>query len=145
MNRKAFIYSLKVWLTGAFLMLVYTWVMDSIYHPTYHNYFLYNVCIRSAGVVLLTLAFAIPFYICVLLVIRLDWDVSLLKLLLSAISFILGWLPVMAFVILTDNLDRISPGREKQVLVYLFLNFVCIWFYNLKGNTLNHSKTPVEY
>jgi len=132
MNKAALIYSLKVWLTGILLALTTTWVFDAFIPYPYKNYFYEDVFERSVEAITFSLAFAIPFFVCVWFIIKLNWHVSLLKLLLSWISFFLGWLPVMVMVIASDNLDPLSLSNKEEVFFYLFLNCACIWVYRLK-------------
>ncbi len=132
MNKAALIYSLKVWLTGTLLALISSWIADAIIPYPHQNYFYEDVLERSIEVITFSLAFAIPFFVCVWFIIRLNWHVSLLKLLLSWISLFLGWLPIMVMVIVSDDLDPLSPDYIKKVFLYLLLNCACIWSYRLK-------------
>ena len=128
--KQALIYSLKVWLTGD--LLAFTVPCAYIVIRGIHLDMPLIVLIEfSLSMILLSLAFAVPFCVCVMLVVKLTWHNSLKKLLLSFISFPLGWLPIMIFVIGADNLDRLSTDRLRDVFVYIFCNFIAIWVYKL--------------
>jgi hypothetical protein len=128
--KQALIYSLKVWLTGVSLGLIAGWLYFVMIGDKVDS--LSDGILMSLGVILYTLAFGVPFFLCVWLVLTFNWHYSLKKLLLSGISFLLGWLPIMVLVIASDDLDPLTSYYRIKISIYLFFNCMAIWVYKLE-------------
>lgn len=55
---------------------------------------------------------------------------SSIKVMLTFLTLVLGWLPVMALTMIVD--EPVSSGFKLEAVVYIFLNCLCIYFYRLE-------------
>ena len=133
--KQAAIYSLKVWFTGLALSLIGVWEYELII--LHHNLksIYYEITYVPAGTFVLSIAYAAPFFICVLFLCKTKWKILVIKLILSVLTSLLGWLPIMVLTIATDDLQPMILFKKLAVLTYIFLNCVCIWFYDIKQPT----------
>ncbi|HEY4193945.1 MAG TPA: hypothetical protein VGM63_00300, partial [Mucilaginibacter sp.] len=99
---------------------------------------------RIAEILLFTLAYAIPFFLCTAVLLIFNQKIISAKIILAFITLILGCLPVIALTTLID--EPISRGYILGTLVYILLNCVCLFFYKLKplssGSKIKGSKFP---
>jgi hypothetical protein len=128
--KQALIYSLKVWITGVVMTLMITWTMD-IVAPYAFSEYLYNGFFgRIAEILLFSLAYVVPFCLCVMVLFTFGLNTSSIKVMLTFLTLVLGWLPVMALTMIVDQ--PVLSGFKLEAVVYIFLNCLCIYFYRLK-------------
>src|ERR1700743_2172722 len=106
--KHALIYSLKVWLTGVILALVITWIADVIAPYSFSEYLYSGFLGRIAEILLFTLAYAIPFFLCTRILLIFNQKIISTKLILIFATLILGCLPVVALTTLMD--EPVSKG-----------------------------------
>lgn len=135
--KHALIYSLKVWLTGVILALVITWIADVIAPYSFSEYLYSGFLGRIAEILLFTLAYAIPFFLCTRILLIFNQKIISTKLILIFATLILGCLPVIALTTLMD--EPVSKGYMLGTLVYILLNCLSLYFYKLK-RVNSHSK-----
>src|SRR5665213_1170890 len=117
--KQALKYSLRVWLTAVIAVLAITWITD-IVAPYAISDYLYNGFFgRITEILLFTLAFAIPFFLCVRFLFVFQQKTSSVKAILSFATLALGWLPVVALTILID--EPVSIGYKLGTIVYICL------------------------
>ena len=133
--KHALIYSLKVWLTGVILALVITWIADVIAPYSFSEYLYSGFFGRIAEILLFTLAYAIPFFLCTRILLIFNQKIISTKLILIFATLILGCLPVIALTTLID--EPVSTGYMLGTLVYILLNCLCLSFYNIKPVSSN--------
>jgi hypothetical protein len=133
--KHALIYSLKVWITGVILALVITWIADVIAPYAFSEYLYSGFFGRIAEVLLFSLAYAIPFGVCVRTLLTLNRKITSIKIILTFLTIVLGWLPVIALTTIID--EPVSAGYMPGALVYVFLNCICIYFYRLQPGISN--------
>jgi hypothetical protein len=133
--KQALKYSLKIWLTGVAMALVITWIADIAVPYALSEYLYSGFFGRIAEVLLFSLAFVIPFFLCVRFLLVFQRKISSIKVILAFATLALGWLPVIALITLTD--EPISIGYKLGTLAYIFLNCLCLYFYKLKPVSSN--------
>ncbi|MDB5142019.1 MAG: hypothetical protein JWQ66_732 [Mucilaginibacter sp.] len=133
--KQTLIYSLKVWITGVIIALILTWVADIVAPYAFSEYLYSGFFGRIAEVFLFSLAYAIPFGVLVRVLLTFSWKITSIKVILTFLTLILGWLPVIALTAIID--EPVSAGYTLGALVYVFLNCICIYLYRLKPGISN--------
>ena len=133
--KHALIYSLKVWLTSVILVLVITWIADFISPYAFSEYLFSGFFGRIAEILVFTLAYAIPFFLCTSILLNFNQKLISVKVILAFATLVLGCLPIIALTTLID--EPISIGYMLGMLVYILLNCICLYFYNLKPVSSN--------
>ena len=140
--KQALIYSLKVWLTAMCLAFIGMWETN-VYTGFAHEDHYYAVIL---GTILnlspLSLAFALPFFLSVWVLLTMQWTTVTRKSLLTALTFVFGWWPFMFLVILNARTEPFSYEVKRSILVYILLNCASIWFYKLKPINKTASISP---
>ena len=129
--KQALIYSLKVWLTG--MCLAFIGMMEvNLYTGLSLEHSFYVVALKAMIMLaLLSPSYAIPFFLSVWVLLTMQWRTITLKAVLCGLTFVFGWFPFMCFVILTGRTAPFSFEVKRSILVYILLNWACIWFYSL--------------
>lgn len=140
---QALIYSLKVWLTGVILALAITWIADIIVPYSFSEYLYSGFFGRIAEALLFSLAFAVPFFICVRFLLIFQRKMSSIKIILVFATFGLGWLPVITLTTLID--EPVSTDYKLGTLVYTLLNCLSLFFYKLKMTGSNSKVKGNEF
>ena len=142
--KEALIFTLKVWPTAMCLAFIGMWEAD-LYTGLAHkdNYY---VAVLGAVIKLgiLSPAFAVPFFLSVWVLLTMHWTAVTIKSVLSVLTFGLGWLPFMFFVILTGYNKPFSYEIKRSIIVYILLNCACIWFYKLEWQTKHDGIIPPD-
>ncbi|MDB5023031.1 MAG: hypothetical protein JWP78_786 [Mucilaginibacter sp.] len=128
--KQALIYSLKVWITGVVMTLIITWTADIAAPYAFSQYLYSGFFGRIVEIWLLSLAYVVPFCLCVMVLFTFDLKASSIKVTLTLLTLVLAWLPVLALTMIVD--EPVSLGFKLEAVVYIFLNCLCISFYRLK-------------
>ena len=128
--KQTLIYSLKVWITGVVMTLMITWTTDIVAPYSFSEYLYNGFFGRIIEILLLSLAYVVPFCLCVMVLFTFDLKASSIKVMLTFLTLVLGWLPVITLTMIID--EPVSSGFKLEAVVYIFLNCLCIYFYKLK-------------
>jgi uncharacterized membrane protein len=130
--KNSVLFTLRVWLTAAVSILIITWITDLIKPALAEKGFTDEVIGRAVSVLLLSVGYAIPFFLSVLLVKSLGLNTVFSKLILIGITIFISWLPIVILKRVTEDLETISWGYAKEVFLYTILN--CVWITVYKIN-----------
>ena len=139
---QALIFTLKVWLTAMCLAFAGMWethLYTGFVHEDHYYYMIAGTIIKLS---ILSLAYAVPFFLCVWVLLTMQWTTATLKSVLTVLTFGIGWWPFMFLVILSARMEPFSYEVKRSIIVYILLNCVCIWFYKLKPANAAPSDQP---
>jgi hypothetical protein len=142
--KQALIFTLKVWPTAMCLAFIGMWethVYTGLVHEDYYFAMILGTTIKLS---IISLAFAIPFFLTVCVLLTMQWTKVTLKSVLSVLTFGLGWLPFIFFIILAGYSKPFSYEVKRSIIVYILLNCACIWFYKLEWQTKHDRIIPSD-
>jgi hypothetical protein len=138
--KHALIYSLKLWLTSVVICLILSWINDWIWPQMYSIDLRTAVFERTVALLILSLAYIIPLFFGIAMMLATDWKQIMIKCVLIFITPFLSWLPIMVLTIATDDIEPLTHTFKIKTLVYIIINCLCVLLYKLRPTI----KTPEE-
>lgn len=129
------IFTLKVWLTGMSLAFIGMCEVDQYSGLAREDHYYAQLLLTVIKMTILSIGFALPFFLCVWVLLTMHWSTVTLKSVLSVLTFFLGWLPFMFLAIVSENFEPFSYKLKRSIIVYILLNCGCLWFYKFNQQT----------